>query len=84
MRNATLVYSCKPGMNNILSYEGTSVTRLFNAILREKYKKSDSPRVTFKNNRYCYFPTDDYKNHLMRFRGVHKNVKFISTINELK
>ena len=44
--NATLVYSCKPGMNNILSSEGSSVTKLFNSILKEKYR-ADSPRITY-------------------------------------
>lgn len=70
--NATLVYSCKPGMNRIVSSEGTPISKLFNTILREKYRKSDSPRVTFKHNRYCYIPTDEYKNHVIRFRGVTK------------
>ena len=72
MQNATLVYSCKPGMNNILSSEGAPITKLFNAILREKYR-ADSPRITYKNNRYCYFPTDEYNHHVIRFRGVNKN-----------
>lgn len=71
MSTATLVYSCKPGMRNVLSYEGTSVSKLFNSILREKYR-ANSPRVTFKNNRYCYFPTDDYKNYVLKFRGIRK------------
>ena len=72
MQNATLVYSCKPGMNNILSSEGAPITKLFNAILKEKYR-ANSPRIAYKNNRYCYFPTDEYKSHLIRFRGVNKN-----------
>jgi hypothetical protein len=68
--NATLVYSCKPTR---AAYEPSPATKLFHAILREKYSKSKSIRVNFRNNKYHYSPTDDYKNYVIRFRGVKKS-----------
>jgi hypothetical protein len=72
MQNATLVYSSKwYDRSHILSYEGSPATRLFNAILYEKFK-SNSRRITFRHNRYTYTPTNEYKNYVIRFRGVTK------------
>lgn len=65
--NATLVYSCKP-MG--IAYEPSPATKLFNAILKEKFVKLKSTRITIKNNKYIYHPTDEYKNYVTRFRGI--------------
>jgi hypothetical protein len=70
--NATLVYSSKwYDRSHILSSEGSPAQRLFNAIIYEKFREN-SIRVNFKHNRYHYQPTDDYKNYVIRFRGVTK------------
>lgn len=68
---ATLVYSAKPGSKFIQSWEPTGVQKLFNAIIKEKFYEK-SIRVNFKHNRYNYQPTDDYKNYVIRFRGITK------------
>ena len=67
MYNATLVYSCKPYR---AAYEPNSVTKLFNTILKEKFSGLKSTRITMKNNKYIYHPTDEYKSYVVRFRGV--------------
>jgi hypothetical protein len=67
---ATPIYSVRVGQNPFIQVsEGTPVQRLFNAIMREKFYQS-SARVNFKHNRYNYQPTDDYKNYVIRFRGI--------------
>jgi hypothetical protein len=67
--NATLVYSCKPYR---AAYEPSPATKLFNAILKEKFVRLKSTRITMKNNNYVYHPTDEYKSYLVRFRGLNK------------
>jgi len=69
--NATLVYSAKPGSRYIQSWEPTGAQKLFNSIIRAKFYEG-SVRVNFKHNRYNYQPTDDYKNYVIRFRGINK------------
>lgn len=70
--SATLVWSSKDHpREHILSTTGNSVTRLFNAILHEKFVEP-SVRVVIKDNTYRYFPTDDYKHYVIRFCGVRK------------
>lgn len=72
MRNATLVYSSKwYDRSSVLSYEGQPATRLFNAILKEKFGPK-SRRVSFRNNKYTYTPTNEYNNYVIRFRGITK------------
>ena len=63
----TLVYSCKP-MG--IAYEPSPVTKLFNAILREKCSRLKSTRITLNNNKYIYHPTKEYQSYVIRFRGV--------------
>jgi hypothetical protein len=65
--NATLVYSCKP-MG--IAYEPSPATKLFNAILKEKFVKLKSTRITMNNNKYIYHPTKEYQSYVVRFRGV--------------
>lgn len=62
----TLVYSCKP---TGIAYEPSPVTKLFNAILKEKFHTS-STRIVLKNNKYIYHPTKEYQSYVVRFRGV--------------
>jgi hypothetical protein len=66
---ATLVYSARPGSKFIQSWEPTGAQKLFNDIIRAKFYQS-SVRVNFRYNRYNYQPTDDYKNYVIRFRGI--------------
>jgi hypothetical protein len=69
---ATLVWSSKDyDRSNILSSTGSPATKLFNAILRDKYYQK-SIRVNFRHNKYSYTPTDDYNNYVVRFRGITK------------
>lgn len=66
-----LVFSCKrEHTRNILSWEPSKMDKLFHTILKEKCFKN--PRVTFKDNKYRYYPTDDYKSYVLKFRGVRK------------
>lgn len=65
--NATLVYSCKPIG---IAYEPSPATKLFNAILKEKFCKLKSTRIVIKNNKYIYHPTKEYQSFVVRFRGV--------------
>lgn len=65
--NATLVYSCKP---RGIVYEPSPVTKLFNSIIREKFCRLKSTRVTIKNNKYIYHPTGEYQSYVTRFRGI--------------
>jgi len=65
--NATLVYSCKPMR---AAYEPNSVTKLFNSILKEKFSRLKSTRITLNNNKYIYHPTKEYQNYVVRFRGI--------------
>lgn len=75
--NATLVYSTswigrRYDRSHITVGEPAPATKLFNAILREKFVRLKSTRITMKNNNYVYHPTDEYKSYLVRFRGVNK------------
>lgn len=65
--NATLVYSCKP---TGIAYEPSPATKLFNAIIKEKFTRLKSTRITLKNNKYIYHPTKEYQSFVVRFRGV--------------
>lgn len=65
--NATLVYSCRPMR---AAYEPSPATKLFNAILKEKFVKLKSTRITLNNNKYIYHPTKEYQSYVVRFRGV--------------
>jgi len=65
--NATLVYSCKP---TGIAYEPSPVSKLFHAIIREKFTKLKSTRIVVKDNKYIYHPTKEYQNYVVRFRGV--------------
>jgi hypothetical protein len=65
--NATLVYSCRP---TGIAYEPSPATKLFNAILKEKFCRLKSTRITMKNNKYIYHPTKEYQSYVVRFRGV--------------
>jgi hypothetical protein len=65
--NATLVYSCKP---TGIAYEPSPATKLFNAIIREKFCRLKSTRITMRNNKYIYHPTKEYQSYVVRFRGV--------------
>ena len=65
--NATLVYSCKP---RGIAYEPAPVTKLFNAIIREKFTRLKSTRIVIKNNKYIYHPTGEYQAYVTRFRGI--------------
>ena len=67
MHNATLVWSCKP---TGIAYEPSATTKLFNSIIREKFSRLKSTRVTFKHNKYVYHPTGEYQSYVTRFRGV--------------
>lgn len=69
MAQATLVWSCRPGQSQ--SYEPSPVNKLFNAIMKEKFKHK-SGRVTFHNGKYIYHPTKEYQEYVLRFRGVKK------------
>ena len=63
----TLVYSCKP---TGIAYEPSPATKLFNAIIREKFCRLKSTRITLNNNKYIYHPTKEYQSYVVRFRGV--------------
>jgi hypothetical protein len=63
----TLVYSCKP-MG--IAYEPSATTKLFNAIIKEKFHRLKSTRITLNNNKYIYHPTKEYQSYVVRFRGV--------------
>lgn len=65
--NATLVYSCKP---TGIAYEPSPATKLFNAIIKEKFTRLKSTRITLNNNKYIYHPTKEYQSYVVRFRGV--------------
>lgn len=65
--NATLVYSCKPMR---AAYEPNATTKLFNAILKEKFTRLKSTRIVIKNNKYIYHPTGEYQSYVTRFRGI--------------
>lgn len=67
-----LTFSCKrEHCTNILSWEPSPSAKLINAILREKCFKKN-PRVVFRDNKYRYYPTEDYKNYVIKFRGIRK------------
>lgn len=63
----TLVYSCKP---TGIVYEPSPATKLFNAIIKEKFTRLKSTRITLNNNKYIYHPTKEYQSYVVRFRGV--------------
>lgn len=63
----TLVYSCKP---RGIAYEPNATTKLFNAIIKEKFCRLKSTRVTLRDNKYIYHPTKDYQSFVVRFKGV--------------
>lgn len=63
----TLVYSCKPMR---AAYEPNATTKLFNAILKEKFTRLKSTRIVIKNNKYIYHPTGEYQSYVTRFRGI--------------
>lgn len=66
-----LEFSCRrEHLTHILSWEPSPAENLMRSIMREKCFRN--PRVTFKNNKYRYFPTEDYKNYVIKFRGVRK------------
>ena len=65
--NATLVYSCRP---RGIAYEPSPVTKLFNAIVKEKFCRLRSTRITLKDNKYIYHPTKEYQSFVVRFKGV--------------
>ena len=65
--NATLVYSCKPIG---IAYEPSPATKLFNAIIKEKFCRLKSTRITMRNNKYIYHPTKEYQSYVVRFRGI--------------
>jgi hypothetical protein len=65
--NATLVYSCKPIG---IAYEPSPATKLFNAIIKEKFCRLKSTRITIRNNKYIYHPTKEYQSYVVRFRGI--------------
>ena len=67
--NATLVYSCKPTRP---AHEPSPATKLFNAILKEKFTRLKSTRVTFNNGKYIYHPTKEYQGFVLRFKGIRK------------
>ena len=73
--NATLVWSVKAGKDerfpNLRIGEPSHFTKLFTSITREKC--SNMSRVSFRNNKYHYEPSDEYKKYVTRFRGVNKN-----------
>jgi len=69
MRNATLVYSCRPIG---IAYEPSPATKLFNAIIKEKFVRLRSTRIVIKNNKYVYHPSGEYQNYVVRFKGIKK------------
>ena len=83
MNNATLVWSARPGKDFrfplLRTGEPSPITKLFTSITREKC--NNSKRVTFKNNKYCYEPSDEYKNYVIRFRGIKKQCMFAIIIS---
>lgn len=69
MRNATLVWSAMDhDRSNILSLDHTdSATRFFHKAFRV-----ESTRLTITRNKYFYAPSEEYKKHIIRFKGVKK------------
>jgi hypothetical protein len=71
MRNTTLVYSSKwYSRDTVLVLDlalSDAGNRLINSIFRLNVV---SQRVSFKNNRYRYFPSEEYKNFVVRIRKI--------------
>lgn len=67
--NAVLVYSCRATRQ---AHEPAPATKLFNAILKEKFTKLKSTRIVFNNGKYIYHPTKEYQGFVVRFKGVRK------------
>jgi phage pi2 protein 07 len=68
MHNTSPIYSCKP--QGGIAYEPSSVTKLFNAILKAKFVKNMSTRVVINDNKYIYYPTDEYRKFVFRFKKI--------------
>lgn len=71
MRNATLVWSSKQhSRNHILVWDNSSY---YNAskLINDIFHVGRTCRLTIKNGRYFYQPTDDYKNYVTRIRKIH-------------
>ena len=65
---ATLIWSSMDhDRTNILTLDHTdSATTLFHKIFSESEKK----RLVITENKYFYGPSDEYRNHIIRFKGI--------------
>jgi hypothetical protein len=70
MQNATLVWSAMDhDRSNILVLDHTdNATRFFHRV----FGGVDSKRLTITRNKYFYAPSEEYKKHLIRFKGIKK------------
>ena len=69
MQNATLVLKGKRNPNvGIYSYTDSPAGKLITAIFSEQSSK----RIRIVNNKYRYTPSDEYKNYVLRFKGIRK------------
>jgi len=67
----TLVYSTRryPKSNTLSVWEPDSATKLISRIFAEKFS---SKRLIVSRNKYFYQPSEDYKQYLVRFKGIRK------------
>ena len=68
--NATLIWSSMDHeRTNILVLDHTdSATRFFH----QAFSRSESKRLTITKNKYYYAPSEEYRNFVVRFKGVKK------------
>lgn len=66
MRNATLVWSAMDhDRSNILVLDNTdNATRFFHRV----FGRVDSKRLTITRSKYFYAPSEEYKQHIIRFK----------------
>jgi hypothetical protein len=69
MQNATLVWSSRDhDRSNILTFtDGVSDT---SNKLMESIFKGRTTRLTITKNKYFYAPSEDYKQHVVRFKRI--------------
>ena len=71
--NATLVYSTKwyPKSNTLSVWEPKedSFTKLMKSIFADVSAKTN---LKIEGNKYFYKPSNDYKEYMIRFRGIKK------------
>lgn len=71
--SATLVYSSKwfPKSNTLLVWEPKEDR--FTKLMRDIFAQSSlNKRLKIERNKYFYQPSNDYKEYLVRFKGIRK------------